>query len=117
MGKAAGHSMFNVIKQTLGDAKVDFGLSDLMNLYSAIGWGVFKLIQVDPAAATATLKVANNFECAFHNGEGRRPYSEFIRGHLAALFSDLFHRNVSAVETKCLAHADPFCFFNLMPQA
>lgn len=117
MGKAAGHSMFNLIKQTLGDSKVDVALSDWVNLYSAIGWGVFKLTQVDPAAATATLQVANNFECAFHNGEEHRPYSEFIRGHLSALFSDLFRRNVSAAETECVAHADPFCVFHVVPQA
>jgi predicted hydrocarbon binding protein len=116
MGKAAGHSMFKIIKETLGDSEIDVALSDLVNLYSAIGWGVYKLTQVDPAAATATLQVADNFECAFHSGEGRSPYSEFIRGHLAALFSDLFGRDVSAVETECVTHGDPYCAFKLKPR-
>jgi predicted hydrocarbon binding protein len=117
MGKAAGHSMFKIIKQTLGDVKVDVALPDLMNLYSAIGWGIFKLVQVDSVAGTARLLVTDNFECSFHNGEGRlSSYSEFIRGHLAALFSDLFQRKVTAVETDCIAHGDSSCAFNIIPQ-
>jgi predicted hydrocarbon binding protein len=117
MGKAAGHSMFKIIKKALTDADIDAALSDLMSLYSAIGWGVFKLIKIDPDAATAALQVGDNFECAFHNGEGRSPYSQFIKGHLAALFSDVLNRNVSVLETECMAHGDPFCIFNLSPQA
>jgi predicted hydrocarbon binding protein len=118
MGKAAGHSMFKMIKQALGDAKVDVAPADLMSLYSAIGWGIFKLVQVDSAAGTARLLVTDNFECSFHNGEGRlSPYSEFIRGHLAALFSDLFQKKVSAVETDCIDHGDSSCAFNIVPQA
>jgi predicted hydrocarbon binding protein len=115
MGKAAGHAMFKIIKQTQIDRGVEVPLPDLLKLYSAIGWGLFKLTQVDPKASTATLQVTDNFECVLHRGEGRRPYSEFIRGHLEGLFSDLFQRNVSTVETECLAHGDTFCEFKIEP--
>jgi len=114
MGKAAGHSMYTMVKDKLGNPDT-VPLPELLNVYSAIGWGKFKVTEFDPRG-TANVNVFDNFECAYHQGEGRNSYSQFIRGHLTGLFSRIYHTNVVTVETQCIAHGDPYCNFQLKPQ-
>lgn len=114
MGKAAGHSMYTMVKDKLGNA-ASISLPELVDVYSAIGWGKFKVTEFNPGG-TANVNVFDSFECAYHRGEGRNSYGEFIQGHLTGLFSGIYHKKVVAVETLCIAHGDPYCNFQLKPQ-
>lgn len=116
MGKAAGHSMSKIVTEKAGSSDLSIPFSGLMNVYSALGWGIFKLTAIDPERSVARVRVGENFECLFHKGDHGSCYSEFVRGHLAALFSDLFRKDVTAVESECLARGDQFCVFNLQPK-
>ena len=71
----------------IGTAALTKEIKNVMNLYSANGWGIFKLTSIDFDKTYATLQAFDNFECSFHQGEGSLSGSEFIRGHLDGLFS------------------------------
>ncbi len=86
-------------------------------MYAAGGWGVFKLVEVDFDRGVAVVNAFDNFECTLHRGEGGEPYSQYVRGDLAGLFSEVFGSKVDAVETQCIVQGAPFCRFEIAPAA
>jgi predicted hydrocarbon binding protein len=117
MGRVAGQSSIRTISETIGKGRIREQLSNIMNVYAASGWGIFRLMNVDFDRGVAVVQAFDNFECAGHRGEAKKPYSQFIRGHLAGLFSGVFGTRVSAVETHCIAQGVGFCQFEIAPEA
>jgi predicted hydrocarbon binding protein len=115
MGEAAGHAWFSMIADEVGANAVTKELSNMMYLYSACGWGIFKAIDVDLEQASATVEAIDCFECAPKEGKKSGPYSQFVRGHIAGLFSRLFDRRVDVIETGCIASGNPHCQFRIRP--
>jgi predicted hydrocarbon binding protein len=114
LGEAAGKAMYTATKAEVGDS-VRNELVNLINIYSAAGWGVFRVSEVNVEACTATVVALDNFECTQYQGTGSGPFSQFVRGHLAGLFSGIFGCRVNAVETACLAHGESYCEFSIGP--
>ncbi|MGB9718225.1 MAG: V4R domain-containing protein [Thermoproteota archaeon] len=56
----------------------------------------------------AEVRIYQSFECETGKGS-ETPYGHFIRGVLAGFFSNIFEKDVKAVETKCIARGDPYC--------
>jgi len=117
MGRAGGQQSLRGFAETFGKSRTREQLSNIMNMYAAGGWGVFKLIDVDFDHGVAVVQAFDNFECVTHRGEGGEPYSEYVRGDLAGLFSEVFDRKVEAVETQCIVQGAPFCRFEIAPAA
>ena len=88
-------------------------IKDVIGLYTAQGWGIFKLILVDFDKATAYVAAQNNFECAPFQGSGSSPRGEFVSGHLAGLFSEIFGKRMEVTETNCIARGDGDCKFEI----
>lgn len=113
MGEAAGRTFYKGIVGQIGAETVKSRIKDVIGLYMAQGWGVFKLIRVDFDKATACVEAQNNFECAPFQGSGSSPRGEFVRGHLAGLFSEIFGKRMEVTETSCIARGDPYCQFDI----
>jgi len=116
MGEAAGQAMFKATAAQIG-AKVRDELANIINIYSATGFGIFRLSDVDLDRGTATVIALENFECASHTRTRSKPFSQFVRGHLAGFFSGVFGRRVDAVEAQCVARGDGCCEFRVEPEA
>ena len=116
MGQAAGHDCFGMRIDEASARTVKMDLPNLMSLYSAAGWGIFKAIDVDSEKGSGTVQAIDCFECAPSQGKKSKPYSQFIRGHIAGLFSELFGKRIDAVETECIACGDPHCQFLIGPK-
>jgi len=115
MGQAAGHDCFGMRIDEASARTVKMDLPNLMTMYSAAGWGIFKATYVDSEKGSATVQAIDCFECAPSQGKKSKPYSQFIRGHIAGLFSTFFERRVDVVETECIASGNDQCQFRITP--
>ncbi len=115
MGRAGGQSSTKAFLDSMGKDSIREQLSNIMNMYAAGGWGIFKLLEVDFDRGVAVVQAFENFECLTHRGEGGEPYSQYVRGDLAGLFSEVFDRKVDVVETQCVVQGAPFCRFEIAP--
>ena len=115
MGRAGGQSSIKAFLESMGKDNIREQLSNIMNMYTAGGWGIFKLTGADFDRGVAVVQAFENFECMTHQGEGGEPYSQYVRGDLAGLFSEIFHRKVDAIETQCVVQGAPFCRFEIAP--
>lgn len=99
--------------------KEDFHLSDeetirfMMEMGGQIGWGRFELVRFDPLLSQLSLEVYFS-PFAETYGKSEKSICHFIRGVMAGLAFTIFNKEISAVETNCLAKGDPFCTFELM---
>lgn len=116
MGEAAGRTFFDIMVDQVGASTVKKELVNVMNLYSSFGWGIFRLIGVNFERGSSTIQAVDSFECVHVQGRKSRPYSHFMRGHIAGLCSGLFGRAVDVVETHCIARGDPYCQFRVEPK-
>lgn len=117
MGRAGGQSSTKSFLETIGKESIRDQLPNMMNMYAAGGWGIFKLVEIDFDRAVAIVQAFENFECIMHRGEGGEPYSQYVRGDLAGLFAEVFDKKVEAVETQCVVQGAPFCRFEIAPAA
>jgi len=113
MGEAAGRTFYKAVASQIGAETVKSRIKDVIGLYTAQGWGIFKLISVDFDKSTAYVAAQNNFECAPLQGSGSSPRGEFVRGHLTGLFSEIFGKRMEVTETNCIAGGDGDCKFEI----
>ena len=83
--------------------------------FQHVGFGVLKIEKLDLEKLEAIVKVYNCFECELFKGADRLQ-SHFVRGVLAGWFSQLFKKDVTAIEIACIAKGDPYCLFKLNPK-
>lgn len=84
-------------------------LQEIISLYPAAGWGLPEVESLDIGRKKAVVKMTGNFECdPPRKGSSG---SNFLRGHLAGLFTSLFGATVNVKETKCVGRGDPHCEF------
>ena len=79
----------------------------------SLGWGRVDLIECIPYTK-CTLKIRNLFECVGIRSD--EPRSHLFRGFLAGFFSKIWNRQVTVIETKCMAKGDPYCEFMIVAQ-
>jgi len=113
MGISAGRSAHEYLKGTMGERAVREQLKELLSLYTAAGWGVATVSELDEESRRAVVRLEENFECQPHKGELSAAYSHFVRGDLAGLFGEVFRTRVRCVETRCVAKGDEFCEFSI----
>ena len=84
-------------------------------LFTQMGFGRIKVTDMYLEEARMRVIVYDSFECELFRGEGR-PMSNLIRGMMAGWFSGFFNKEVTAIETKCIAKGDPYCQFKIKPK-
>lgn len=85
-------------------------LQEVISIYAAVGWGIPEVASLDPDSKTAVVRFADNFECVEKKAQ---PGSNFVRGHLAGLFTSLFGMPAKVVETRCTSVGDDYCEFDV----
>ena len=108
-GKSSWENVFSIFRP-----KTKEGLSEILQLYSAVGWGRIELLDLSMNKKSAKIRMTDLFECAGLTYE--RGCSHYVRGHLAGAMSTFFGIDLKGVETKCLAKGDKYCEFELSPQ-
>jgi predicted hydrocarbon binding protein len=86
-----------------------------MSMYSALGWGVFELAEISFDKRRATVRALENVECKSFNRPSPEPKSNFVRGHLSGLFTEVFEERMDAKEVRCYSVGDEYCEFSLFP--
>ena len=109
LGKAAGEKDGLDLIDEIGEERILENLPELVNLYTAQGWGIPELIDLSFAPLKATIRLDDCFECKPRNS--MIPTSNFIRGHLAGLGKAFFDKEVECIERKCVARGDEYCEF------
>ncbi len=93
--------------------KAEEAIKHMLHWIQSLGWGRVELIECTPSIR-CLLRIRNLFECAGVKSE--EPRSHLFRGFLAGFFSKVWNRQVSVVETRCIAKGDPYCEFLITSQ-
>jgi predicted hydrocarbon binding protein/ACT domain-containing protein len=118
MGEAAGRTFYRGIARQIKTETIKSRLKDVVGLDTAQGWGDFRLTSMDLNKTTASVTVLNGFECVRLQGADSPSATstcDFVRGHLAGLFSEMFGKRMDASETLCVARGDAKCQFEIVP--
>ena len=110
MGEDGARSMV----EKLGDGFAREHLSDVLGLWSAVGWGRIAMLSYDASGPSIVLKVEESFECGSVRSDA--PYSQFLRGHLCSWLSVLFETRLKCEETVCVSAGGRHCEFHLCPE-
>ncbi len=86
-------------------------LIEILKVYQASGWGRVELVTYDLRSMNIVMRLYDSIECKVFRGSGR-PASQFIRGHLSGLISELLGTDLRVMERKCIAKGDPYCEFH-----
>ncbi|MEM4576193.1 MAG: 4-vinyl reductase [Candidatus Nezhaarchaeales archaeon] len=85
----------------------------LAPLFTSTGFGRLEVVRVNLNPPEVTIRIYNNFECEEGIGAGK-PYSQWVRGSIAGIFTSILNIEVKAIETKCIAKGDPYCEFEII---
>lgn len=89
-------------------------LVEVIGLNTANGWGDFSLRSLDLNGMTASVTVLNCLECAHESDPSSTLSScDFVRGHLAGMFSEMFDKKMDATETLCVGRGHNRCQFDV----
>jgi predicted hydrocarbon binding protein len=114
MGEAAGRTFYKGLGRQINTETLKSHLKDVVELDTAQGWGDFTLTNLDSNKMTASVTVRNGFECAHLQGADSPSHTcDFVRGHLAGLFSEMFGKRVNVTETLCVACGHDKCQFEI----
>ncbi|MEM2667720.1 MAG: V4R domain-containing protein [Candidatus Methanomethylicaceae archaeon] len=89
---------------------------EIFNIISATffqwaGFGKMEVIEITERGGL--IKVYDNFECEIMKKKSKKPYSQFIRGAITGVLSEIFNKEVSVIEEMCLAKGDDLCKFRI----
>jgi len=87
-------------------------LVEILKAYQAGGWGKIELVECDFHKDRIVLRLHNSIECKIFKGSNKTA-SQFIRGHISGLLSELLKANVRVMESKCIAKGDQYCEFHM----
>jgi len=111
-GFSAGRNDAEELIRIFGEGSILNRIEDLVNLYSSLGWGKAKIAEVEFEKLSARIRIDENFECMGQEKKSK-PYSQFVRGHLAGLSTYLFSTEMKCTEVKCASMGDAYCEFLL----
>ena len=111
MGEAAGRNFYKGLASHMATDGLNSHIDQILGLCGADGWGDFTLTNLDLNGMTASVTVLNGFECA--NGAGSSSTCDFVRGHLAGVFSEMFGKRTDVAETMCVARGHSHCQFDV----
>ena len=111
MGEASGRHFYKGLAGRMNTHSLRPRIDDVIGLYMADGWGDFKLTNLDLNGITATVTVLNGFECAEISSHSSS--CDFVRGHLAGVFSEMYGKRVHVTETLCVSRGHAKCQFDV----
>lgn len=114
LGLASGLENNKHFVRVLGREGVGRRVPDLVDLYTAYGWG-----RVESAGDSrggfslhpfrGTVKVYDSFECT--GIKSKTSNSDFLRGHIEGFAQALAGKQIECEETRCVSTGDAYCQF------
>lgn len=84
-------------------------LAYLSHLKESVNWGKITFQEVDLQEGTGKITVLDSFESLKSNCP--QPSCYFFLGFFAGFLSELFNREISVIEVKCVGRGDSHCQF------
>jgi predicted hydrocarbon binding protein len=76
----------------------------------SLGWGVFRIAELDMEYLRATVDIDDLFECVILRDVAPGPTSNFVRGYVVGVAQEVWgEKDVVGEEAKCIAKGDPYC--------
>jgi predicted hydrocarbon binding protein len=110
MGLASGRTWFEHIKHKIELDVLTRDVGKVLTIFSALGWGIFKLDHIDFKQNSAQISMKEGFECKYAT-KRTTPQSHFIRGVVEGILESLFQNKMNVTETTCISTGDPACTF------
>lgn len=82
--------------------------------FQSLGYGAFEITESSDNPPHAHVRIRYCFECML-GGEAKEPFSHFVRGILAGVFTETTGTQMTAQEVACIAKGDPHCEFEITP--
>lgn len=114
VGRIRGRHALQLARR-LGIEDVGKRLETVAKALKALGYGVIEFVEVDERAPRIRVRIHSSIECELGRGADR-PFSQYIRGLISGLASEVFQREMITEETRCIARGDPHCEFELYPR-
>ena len=114
-GFEAGVKTVKNYRKCYNARKVDEILTVLKARAQALGWSRLEILYANDSERVYTLRLYNNWECEIIRNWGltKEPQSNFIRGVIAGIFTEIYHKLFDVREEKCIAMGDPYCEFHV----
>jgi predicted hydrocarbon binding protein len=113
-GRVYGNDVAVDYAERLGADLIRSNFSDVLKLYTALGWFKLEGLDENRQNGTVTMQTSGCFEC--EGRKSQRPYSHFVRGHLGGFLSVLLGEELECEEVRCIAKGDRFCEFKFKPR-
>jgi predicted hydrocarbon binding protein len=114
MGEAAGRNFYKGLASRMNVDTLKSQIGSVIGLFVADGWGDFKITSLDLNGLTACVTVRNGFECTREPDSSSCPLTcDFVRGHLAGMFSEMFGKRMDVTETLCVSRGHERCQFDV----
>ncbi|MEM2929954.1 MAG: V4R domain-containing protein [Thermoproteota archaeon] len=110
VGFNIGYKTYSDYAGIAGPEKPEAAVELAKTFLRTMGWGVVDIVKMDLENREVQARVYESFECEIGRG-GETAYGHFSRGLVAGFFTQVFGREVKAVETMCVAKGDPYCEF------
>ena len=114
MGREAGKMVVGILKEKYGLAGPKL-IEAFLALCTAMGWFRYEVLDMDPQALKARVRLYESYECSPFVCSSERPKSHLLRGVLAGAFEEAFGRSFAVNEVKCVAKGDECCEFEIEP--
>ena len=107
--KCGARSHAEIARRVKSDQEILQSLSEQKNHEN---WGKISFSEVNHEKGARRIDVTNSFETFAHKTD--QPCCHFLRGFLAGFLTQLFKRNTTVSETKCVGKGDEQCEFVFM---
>ena len=74
-----------------------------------------EIIELTAQPPHGTVRVHESFECELGRNAGE-PFSQFVRGMISGVMTELLGTKMFARETKCIAKKDSCCEYEIGPE-
>lgn len=112
MARACGRKICAKIKPA--SKSMEEALSNFSDLMNNRNWGEFSFLEVDFNNGTGRILVKNSFETRTEESAGEK-CCHFLVNFTAGFLSELFARNITVTEKKCVGEGDECCEFEFHP--
>jgi predicted hydrocarbon binding protein len=88
-------------------------INKLMKFYNSNGCGWFKIKKIDIVPEKGGYIQINQSFIAEEYGKSEKPACDFLAGFFVGLFEEIFKKEYTCEETKCIAKGDKYCEFKI----
>jgi predicted hydrocarbon binding protein/ACT domain-containing protein len=113
-GKRRGDYV-NRMAEEIGVQEVVEKVEIASGIFRSLGYGIIEVQELRVEPPYAYVRIHRSIECELGVGADR-PFSQFLRGAIAGLFTALFNREMFAEEKLCIAAGDTHCEFEVTPR-